>query len=942
VQQRSAELANVQFAVNDTIKIFSDQQSDYEAKVKAVEDAIEILQERQKRGIPLTAEESALLAHQDEILGRLKGGVEDATVAKGIAAGVSAELMKAQDELNAAIRDYGRDAPQALEAQQRYNEALDQARELGLDNAVAMSGNQQALADLTTVIEQRLVPQIYNLARALAPNSIPRDVQIEVQLADQIARQQLEALKQDIASGAVLPVSITTGTVGPGGGPQNRFAAGGTAREDMVALVGEQGPELVILPRGAHVIPTDQTRRLLRFAGAFADGGTIGGGAPGSTTLTLPNWDWLFAGLADAAAKWSKEAAEQVRQFLDAVQSGYETLRGAMTFSREFAAFQASGGSLPDAAALSPLVQLSEAVTTAFADSAAAFSAGRAKEWADTVRNFTDVASGGIQALSSMLKLLTELEDAPAFANDEATRERISALKFLTEHLAVSLGDSAAFIATHRPMDFGPLLKAFGEDVGPAIQALTDMLRLISELEDAPAFANDEATREQISQLKFLVEHLALSLGDTAAFVAASRPEQFTEELRSFSEDVAPGITALANLVELLHTLLDPDAPAFRDTPELRQHLTDLKFLVEHITLSLGDTAQFVQANRPAGFGAAMRTLGEDVVPGIRALAELVGLLRDLSDDTMPPAFTAGLFSGRIAALQVLFEDIAFALSDVATRIAQGRPADFAQQMTEQMDAVKSAIEAEREVLGLVNDLAQGTQLYLSPDRMRRRSEALADTVVLIATDLSAAADRLVQESPHILEKLETFSETIAPGVASVTEVVEGMEAIAGMSRISERQSRVFADNMERVAQMVEVGTDKLRRLDENGTLDDFRRIVLDLIGTLRTALAALGGGGTNSGAPQATPGVTVGGSATRVADVMAAYRDTTIRPAEAPVATVPSVTPQSGDARWQYGGAAHGPQTIIVNVGNEELERFVLRGMRRTVRLGVGGNVGV
>ena len=55
------------------------------------------------------------------------------------------------------------------------------------------------------------------------------------------------------------------------------FAAGGTTFRDTMALVGEEGPELVHLPAGAEVIPADFTEAMLhgRKAKRMANGGTM-------------------------------------------------------------------------------------------------------------------------------------------------------------------------------------------------------------------------------------------------------------------------------------------------------------------------------------------------------------------------------------------------------------------------------------------------------------------------------------------------------------------------------------------------------------------------------------------------------------------------------------------------------------------------------------------
>jgi hypothetical protein len=58
------------------------------------------------------------------------------------------------------------------------------------------------------------------------------------------------------------------------------FAKGTPSAPGGIALVGEEGPELVNLPKGAAVYPSHTTRALLRDVPAFADGGIMG--SPGA------------------------------------------------------------------------------------------------------------------------------------------------------------------------------------------------------------------------------------------------------------------------------------------------------------------------------------------------------------------------------------------------------------------------------------------------------------------------------------------------------------------------------------------------------------------------------------------------------------------------------------------------------------------------------------
>lgn len=81
------------------------------------------------------------------------------------------------------------------------------------------------------------------------------------------AWEQLENFRAAVRAGSIFPVSIVTGDASGGG----NYADGGTVPESGIAMVGERGPELVFLPKGAHVLSNENSRRYL---GGFAEGTT--------------------------------------------------------------------------------------------------------------------------------------------------------------------------------------------------------------------------------------------------------------------------------------------------------------------------------------------------------------------------------------------------------------------------------------------------------------------------------------------------------------------------------------------------------------------------------------------------------------------------------------------------------------------------------------------
>lgn len=247
---------------------FQSQGSEFASTQRAIEDAVAAVQDKQTQGIPLTEKEISLLENHEEAIGRLVGGQQDATVEAGLAALAASELMLAQDELNRAIEN-------GVEDLGPYKQRVEDAQ-AALGNMGSAAGEtQSAQDDLAASINGPLITAIGDLTRSV--EYISKPWLIEIDAATDAAEREVERLKGIIAAGAILPISIVSGDASgliPGGGVAN-FASGGISEGGM-AVVGEQGPELVFLPRGSQVMSHGDSQR---FLGGFADGtGSLGAG----------------------------------------------------------------------------------------------------------------------------------------------------------------------------------------------------------------------------------------------------------------------------------------------------------------------------------------------------------------------------------------------------------------------------------------------------------------------------------------------------------------------------------------------------------------------------------------------------------------------------------------------------------------------------------------
>jgi len=96
------------------------------------------------------------------------------------------------------------------------------------------------------------------------------------------------------------------------------YAVGTDNAPGGLALVGEEGPELVRLPKGAAVYPAPQTTRMLQQIPHFADGGVMG--SPGAAAPLIPSQsggvfqmgDINITGATNGSPSQNRELAEQI------------------------------------------------------------------------------------------------------------------------------------------------------------------------------------------------------------------------------------------------------------------------------------------------------------------------------------------------------------------------------------------------------------------------------------------------------------------------------------------------------------------------------------------------------------------------------------------------------------------------------------------------------
>jgi hypothetical protein len=472
------------------MELFNQQSSEYAGIQSTLEKGYEIVLKKQEEGVKLTDEEQQLLDRYPELYGRLEGAQEDATTQAALFAGANAEVMIAQDELNAAIaRGEGNLDP--------YIQRLNDAKALVGDQAYAdpMIGSINTLTDTVTT---KLVPAIEDMTRKI--EYISKPWLIEIDAATEAAEAELLRildLINRINSSSAAPYMPGMGD--PGGG--QRFAEGGLVSEPTLAMIGEAGPELVL-----PLTRPDRMRELLALAGfpMMADGGGAGfrntGGAGGMGSRPILDiavsfepieWDFLFEGLDKAAEDWGAQAGQK---FIGFFRGNIEDL--------------ASGEMLADARA-----ELEDLFT---------------------IRGIAVESGAGAE-------IIAEIDAAIRAQSDEVNAIGASMGTSIVEGIAASLasGEAAALLAEFRQNVFDAL------DLGDIADEQVDLQSAIDELtalRDAAAELGDTATADVLTaQLSELEAELALvaQIAGTDAVAAWQANQEAMEAAAEVAERMA-------------------------------------------------------------------------------------------------------------------------------------------------------------------------------------------------------------------------------------------------------------------------------------------------------------------------------------------------------------------------------------------------------------------
>lgn len=908
------DLSSVNVILDDNVRVAADGIGHWEEELSDVEEAMRIVRDAIERTGDPTGDLAEKMGTLEEIQGRVAGGIRDdlnpAFVDSVIFRG---EMQQKLDDLNQAFEDGEISEREYAEAAKAINDEVSKANDpIGtlIDN-------------MSTLIERigDLIDEMTDLDGTHAHPSIL------------------------LEEGGTVGGAAVAGTKTAGGGSGGITQRIGDIKGRLEELDQASATPVSRLEDHASQGLDEITSKVSFLDGsvfwitanvdigpALASIDTLSRNVPHSPAeegpLSVePDWNWLFEGLAAAADQWTDEALAHIKEYVSVAQSAFQALNAEIEFAGVSAEFQAGGGALPDAAFIADLTAFAQETTRAVGDAAAMF----AVEFLEHTKVFADAAKSGIAVLSDAVEMVASLDGL--VVDLERAKDAVSALKFITEHIVKSIGDSAAFVNATNPDGFVQGADEYAQGalsgvelIGAAAEALVGL----SELE-----INLERAMEAASQLKFLTEHIVKSVGDSAAFVNANNPEGFVAAAGVYAESAQKGVELIAEGLDFIASLAEFEGQF--NLEEAKQFASDLKFLVEHIAISIGDTARFIEAERPEGFLDAMQAFAEAVEPAVGLIGDLVDTLEAIAEhegvdltvrqvqdfslalagiarivaeafliasagwrEEVNPAIEAfseaagdslGLIGDALDVIEMLadfdaseltvqrVQDFALAIGGVARIIAEAFRIASAGWDEEATPAIEAFSEAAGASLGLIKDAVDAVEAITNwgeEDEGKRPdipalAEQLADDITTLIEITQDVASRFEHDG---LEAWQEFSEAAGAALDLVGSAVDAIEGMADMSELTPDHMAVFLHNWEIAMDTVE----EIARITEERGLDaaeDTLEMVQTIADTLTAAADAMNAinppsarsvGGASSGAsgggvqPVAGGGVTAGG----------------------------------------------------------------------------------
>lgn len=530
--------------------------------------------------------------------------------------------------------------------------------------------------------------------------------------------------------------------------------------------------------------------------------------------------------LADAADFYTDEAIDKISSFVTLLNSTLDLIGSSLDLG---ARLNETDTFSVDTQLIRPIVEFTAYVLEEVESIV--------KDWEDevveTLKQFIEVSSSAVSLIGDAADALSSLDEFDvdfARAKDAATT-----IKFLTEHIILSLGDSAAIIEHGEGIDhpsvrgvgFAGMAKVYAENALAGVELIGSAIENLAELDTFNV--NLDSALSAATQIKFLVEHIMLSLGDSAAIIEhgeginhpSVRGEGFVGMAGTYAEEAQKGVALIGDAFGFISSLAEFEGSF--NLAGAMDFASNAKFLIEHIVLSLGDSAAAIasDANHPSyrgeGFVEIAGEFAESAGSAVGLIGDAFGFISNFADFDGEYNLDAALSA--VGELKFLVEKIVLEVGDAALAIKDSQPENLLDAISGYSEAVSPAVGLLSDVFGFIVEISDYIESIAEESTL---SESIIydrlslDPLITALADVSRyLADEILRVSAGY-EEVETIaSENLATAVSNavgaLTDVIDLIEALDdktlivpdlhGVGRQLAAQARVIAEEFLAVAE---------------------------------------------------------------------------------------------------------------------------------------------
>jgi len=378
----------------------------------------------------------------------------------------------------------------------------------------------------------------------------------------------------------------------------------------------------------------------------------------------------------------------------------------------------------------------------------------------DAASAYMDAAKEAYDLMEQGLGLLAKLDASNA--NLQRAKQAATDVKFLSEHIVISIGDSVALIDATRPEGFVTRAGEYADAAESGLKLMEQGADLLATLSDLTADLG--RAQQAASDIKFLTEHIMFSIGDSARYMDAERDDSFVASAESYADSSTSGLDLMEQGAAVLSELANLSGSLVR----AKDGATQIKFLTEHIMLSIGDSADYITATRGGGFIERAGSYAETAVAGMElmtAAGEALASLADMVDADFSIAMDAA------SQVKFLTEHIVASLGDSAALFT----AEGLTHLQEYLTGALGGYKLMSEALPAIEALLTFSGMDVTDADLRSASDRIVELTEYIVSALQRSSSNFQTEG---LTAVTDYATAATDGLGVMGQAGDALEAI--------------------------------------------------------------------------------------------------------------------------------------------------------------------